>query len=143
MEISSGLMKRHFRNLTKWKTLFSIWGVVFLLSSCIKDDGDIIEEFPSLKVVNETNDSNNRSITSINLVGYEFTNLNINSGDFQIFKLDSGMPGGYDKININVRLSGPQIVTRNIEVNFKKGETTTITMKGCISSEGCSGFFLE
>ncbi len=127
-----------------WGTIFAIFGMLLAFTACNKenDDNDL-EEYPFLKVVNQTNDSNSRSITSVELVGYEFANLNIKEGSSQTFDLDSGMPGGYEDVNINVRLSGPQIVLKNIQVNFNKGETTTITMKGCISYEGCNGFYLE
>lgn len=128
-----------------WGIIFAIIGLLLAFTACNKEnnDDDDIEEYLFLKVVNQTNDSNSRSITSVTLVGYDFTNLNITKGNSQTFNLDSGMPGGYENININVRLSGPQIVSKNIQVNFKNGETTTITMKGCISYEGCNGFYLE
>jgi hypothetical protein len=128
----------------KLGTIFVIFSMLLAVAGCNKNDDDSDEEeYPFLMVVNQTNDSNSRAITSLELVGYEFNNLNITEGNSQTFNLDSGMPGGYEDVNINVRLSGPQIVLRNIEVDFNKGETTTITMKGCISSEGCNGFYLE
>jgi len=127
-----------------WGTIFAVLGLLLTITACNKenDDNDL-EEYPFLNVVNLTNDGNSRSIISIELVGYEFNNLNITEGSSQTFDLDSGMPGGYEDVNINVRLSGPQIVLKNIQVNFNKGDTTTITMKGCISFEGCNGFYLE
>ena len=129
--------------MMKLTLIFSIL-ILFVFSACNKENNDDeIEEYPFLKVVNKTNDSNNRSITSIELIGYEFANLNITEGSSQTFNHASGMTGEYEDVNINVRLSGPQIVMRNIQVNFKSGETTTITMKGCISYEGCNGFYLE
>ncbi len=112
--------------------------LIILIIGCDSD-----EDHPSLKVVNQTNDSNSKSITSVRLVDYEFTNLSIDEGNSQTFNLDSGMSGGYENINIIVRLSGPQTIYENIGVNFDNEETTTITMKGCISSEGCDGFYLE
>ena len=92
--------------------------------------------------MNQNNDS--RTITSVRLVVYEFNNLSSTSGDSQIFALDSGMPGGYEDINITASYArGPQKGSKSIEVNFNNGETTTITLKGCISYEGCNGFYLE
>ncbi|MCH7658495.1 MAG: hypothetical protein IIB05_09300 [Bacteroidetes bacterium] len=92
--------------------------------------------------MNQNNDS--RSITSVSLVGYEFTNLSIAIGNSQTFTLDKGMPGGYSDINIIVShkysaWSG----SVSTKVNFVDGDTTTITFKGCITFEGCEGFYLE
>ena len=129
------------------KNLFRISGVIILVLSIIlihscKKDNDSPKEYPSLKVVNQNNDS--RSITSVSLVGYEFTNLSIAIGDSQTFTLDKGMPGGYIDINITVShkysaWSG----SVSTKVNFNDGETTTITLKGCLAFEGCQGFYLE
>ena len=113
------------------KALLILVAILCFVSCSPEDD------FPSLRVVNESE----KEVIYVSLVGYEFENLGISTS--QTFNLDSGMQGGYDNINIKVRLSGPQIVIRNIKVNFNDGETTTITVKGCISSEGCDGYWLE
>jgi len=132
------------KSKNKWWAIFAILGIVLTFTACENDCNfpeDKPEEYPFLKVTNLTNDG--KSITTVKLVGYEFTNLNITEGSSQTFNLDSGMSGGYKDVNINVRLSGPQIVWRKIQVNLNKGQTTTITMKGCISYEGCKGYYLE
>lgn len=139
-ELNSTLSK----SKVQWWTIFAIFGIVFAFTACEKDkkDNDGPEEHPSLKVVNQNNDS--RSITSVSLVGYEFTNLSIAIGNSQTFTLDKGMPGGYSDINIIVShkysaWSG----SVSTKVNFVDGDTTTITFKGCITFEGCEGFYLE
>ena len=96
--------------------------------------------------MNQSTDDSYGAIISVTLVGYDFTSLSVNKGDSQIFNLDRGMPAGYE--NINVEVSFPRIATgrirfRSIVVNFNDGDTTTITMKGCISGTGCSDIYLE
>jgi hypothetical protein len=129
--------------------IFAIFNIVLTFTACNKDknndcdnDNDNVIEYPSLKAVNQNND--NRSITSISLVGYEFNNLNITIGGSQTFVLDKGMPGGYSDINVQIShkysaWSG----SVSKKINFNTGETTTITLKGCLSFEGCQGFSLE
>lgn len=138
-----------FKKITKfkaqWWAIFAIFGIVLTFTACDEDDecpSPSPEEYPSLKVVNQNNDS--RIITAVKLVGYEFENLSIPIGDSQIFTLDDGMPGGYEDLNITVShkysaWSGSE----SIKVNFNDGETTTITLKGCLTFEGCDGFYLE
>lgn len=114
--------------------------------SCDCDDennNEINEEHPTLKVKNQNNDK--RVITSIQLIGYEFTNLKIEVGDSQDFLLDKGMSGGYSDINIEVsyKYGGYPTASVSKKVDFKSGDITTITLKGCISFEGCTGFYLE
>lgn len=120
--------------------------IVFLIGNACHKDEESIEEYPSLRVVNQLEDSW-RSIVSVSLVGYEFDNLNIEfDGDEQTFVLNEGMPGGYDDINVTVRyVRYPNIPVEpaSIKVDFVRGETTTITLTGCISVEGCSGIYLE
>lgn len=129
----------------------TIIGILLTISSCGLNEEMIepidpmqpVETYPSLKVVNETR--NEFSIASVNLLGYEFSNLDIVNGSSQTFALDKGMSGGYSDINIIV---GYRIYTRNgghptIKVDFKKGETSTITLKGCSGKEGCPGIYIE
>jgi len=52
------------------------------------------------------------------------------------------MPGGYSDINITVSYGTPS-GSVSTKVNFNNGENTTITFKGCITFEGCNGFYLE
>lgn len=125
-----------------------IFIIVFAISGCSTDgiqepSEESKEEYPTLKVANEVTD--NRYITSVTLVGYEFKSLNITSGDSQSFDLDNGMPGGYENINVNVsyRTSTRPNNSKSTTVNFNDGEITTITLKGCVSYEGCDGHYLE
>jgi len=131
------------------ETTFTMFVLFLTFSGCKKEnDKDIsMYENPFLKVVNQTNDGNSRSITNVKLDGYEFTNLNIVEGSSQTFELKYGIyQNGYGQdgvTNINVRLSGPEKVSENIEVHFNLSETVIITMKGCLSLDGCNGFYLE
>ena len=126
----------------RWWSILAVFVIAITFTACNNDEDIIeIEEYPSLKVENLTTDG--LSIDTVTLVGYDFTNLMITEGNSQTFILDKGMPGGYENININVRMSGRQIISRDIQVNFKKGETSTITMTGCNGYEGCKGYYIE
>ena len=126
------------KSKVQWITILAILGLFFFVTSCSSDDDAVLH--PVLEVVNQTNDVSSRTlITAVSLVGYDFNSLSLAKDDSQTFLLDNGMTGGYADININVLLSG---VNKRIKVNFKNGETTTVTMKGCISAEGCGGFYL-
>ena len=143
MNDKNELVLSYPRFIIHWMFLF---GIILLLISC--NDDDCIHEdgesnYPALMMVNETSDNISKAITSVSLVGYQFSNLNILEGDTQVFNLDTGMPGGYEDINVIVRLSGPQIISENIEVSFQDGDTKTITVKGCISFGSCNGYYLE
>ena len=116
-------------------------GVFLSVHSCNKDDNK--NEYPALKVANESNDQ--WPIKSVKLVGYEFSNLAIGTnGGLQTFILDKGMPGGYNDINVVVQY-GPagSIWTSSKKVNFNNGEITIVTLKGCISYQGCNGYYLD
>ena len=145
MNCNKELNLTHSKSKVHWWAIFLIFGIVLAYSACDKDndsdkDNDIVVEYPSLKVVNQNND--NRSITSVSLVGYEFNNLSITIGGSQTFVLDKGMPGGFSDINIKVSFGTPS-GSVSTKVNFNKGAITTITLKGCITYEGCKGFYLE
>jgi len=111
----------------------AIFYIFLIINSC-----DNKEEF--LKVVNE--DKDGCSITSVRFVGYEFNNLLISSGSSQTFTLDKGMSGGYYDINVIVSF-GPPSRSSSAKINFNKDKTTIITLKGCISYEGCKGHYLS
>ncbi len=99
------------------KKLLYIFLTVLIVGCSGEDKGG--NNYPSLRVVNQTTDSDDRNIVSVKLLNYEFTyNLILLQNNEQIFILDNGMPGGYENINIEVRLSGPQLVIRNIDVTF-------------------------
>ena len=53
------------------------------------------------------------------------------------------MQGGYSDINVTVSYKYGSSGFTSTKVNFNDGETTTVTLKGCISFEGCQGFYLE
>ena len=136
--------------LIKSKSRVQLWsiliyfGITLTFTACTKNnESNINEKYPSLKIVNTVSD--NMYISAANIVGYEFNTLNITSGNSQTFTLENGMPGGYENINITVslRTSAVQYGSLSKTVNFKKGETTTITLKGCNSYEGCNGYVLE
>lgn len=120
-------------------SLFMILNLVISFTSC-NDDGD--GNYPSLKVVNQTND--HHPIASVELVGYKFANLIIDTDESQTFSLTEGMSGGYNEINVTVRYGPPGSVwSSSKKVNFSNGSTTTVKLTGCISYSECSGFNLE
>ena len=126
----------------KYWTIFAIFAIILTFTSCSKDcdcENNSAKDHPTLKVVNLNSDG--RIITSVKLVGYEFTNLDIKEGDSQSFALDNGMQGGYSDINIIVEYNRFQTI--NKKINFINGQITTITLKGCVSYEGCKGIYLE
>lgn len=130
----------------QWWTILAFFGMVLAFTACKKDSyspEDTPEQYPSLMVANQVADDW-KYITSVRLIGYEFTNLNIPVGDSQTFTLDKGMSGGYEDINVIVVYNIGYIHTqsKSIKVNFTKGEATTITLKGC-TGEGCDGIYLE
>ena len=131
------------KSKVQWWTYFVIVSFILAFNACEKDnDNENGEEYPYLMVVNQN--TNDRSITTVQLVGYEFNNLSISVGNSQTFVLDKGMPGGYKDINIKVGFNHAYTTGYvSKKVNFNKGEITIITFKGCISYEGCDGFYLE
>jgi hypothetical protein len=111
---------------------------------CVCEDPPVTPSptYPSLRVANQNTDD--RTITAVRFVGYDFNNLKIEIGDSQTFILDQGMPGGYENINVVVHYARTvQSGSANILVNFKNDVTETVTLKGCISFSGCQGFYLE
>ena len=147
-------MKKSIKSKYKIKawSILALFAMVITFTACEKDcelpkdiTEDTTESYPLLKVVNELNDDW-RSITSVKLVGYEFYNLNIEyNGDSQTFILDKGMSGGYEDVYVTVvyqRYSGVYS-SRSIEVNFSKGETTTITLIECSPDDDCNGIYLQ
>ena len=143
MNCKKGLNFKQLNFKAQWWAIFAIFGVILVFTACSNDDEIVgVEKYPSLKVVNETTDK--QTITSVALVGYEFSNLSIPVGNSQIFALDKGMAGGNDDINIIVGFGYSSIKRySSVKVNFNNGENTTIILKGCISYEGCKGYYLE
>lgn len=101
--------------------------LLVLFTSCNKDD-----DYPTLKIVNQTT-NDLHFVKSVKLVGYDFENLIIESNDSQVFKLNNGMPSGYEDINVRIWINHHYNLNKNIQVNFDNGETTTITITGCCS----------
>ena len=101
--------------------------------SCSDDDND---SYPFLTISNEICEISNKDISSVQLLNYEFYNLNIASGDEQTFVLDNGMPGGLDDILVKVRLSGMQIINLTANVDFINGVAVTLTATGCGAEGG-------
>jgi len=137
-------------NLRKSKYQIELWtslifiGIALTFFACSKDnEKNDSEKYPSLKVINTVTD--NRFISSVKIVGYEFNNLNITSGNSQTFILQNGMPGGYENVNVIVSYKTSNIPSnsKNKTVNFTNGQTTMITLQGCISFEGCTGYSLQ
>jgi len=127
----------------RW-TLLVIFTFTLSFTAC-KKDCICPDDYPSLKVVNQLED-NWRRITNVSLVGYQFSNLNIEPfGDSQTFVLDKGMSGGFENIYVKVTYLRYSSVYgfADIKVDFKKGGTTTIVLKGCDIAEGCPGIYLE
>ena len=88
MNCDKDLEKTHSKSKVHWWAILAIFGMVLAFTACEKDcdcPEDKPEEYPSLKIVNQNNDS--RIITAVRLVGYEFNNLSINIGDSQTFTL--------------------------------------------------------
>lgn len=107
-----------------------------------KDNQGQLDGPPSLLIKNESTD--HWPIKAVEMVGYTFNLLEIDKGESQTFTLDNGMPGGYSDINLIVRY-GPTgaIWYASKKVDFSDGQVTTVSMKGCRSSEGCPGIYLE
>ncbi len=146
MKRNKELKLTHSKSKAQWWAILTIFGIFLTFTACDTDDDFVvIEEYPSLKIENQLNDSW-RSIYRVSLVGYAFDNINIEPhGDSQAFVLDEGMSGGYEDIYVTVsyfRYRGIR-TSRSIKVDFNKGETTTITLAGSSGCEGCPGIYLE
>ncbi len=142
MNYDKELKLTHSKSKVQWWTILVFFGIFLTFTTCSEDDDIIVvEEYPLLKIINQN--SEDRDIISVKLVGYDFDNLSIDKNNSQTFILDNGMSGGYEDINVTIRMAGPQIIIRSIKVDFKEGYTTSITSKGCIVYEGCDGFYLE
>ena len=121
--------------------VFTVFIGILILIGC-RDDSR--SQNPTLMVKNEVTD--NAFITAVKLTGYDFSSLNITKGNSQSFLLDKGMSGGYENINVQVfykRTTATPVSSKNVSVNFQQTGTTTVTLKGCNSYEGCTGHTLE
>jgi hypothetical protein len=102
---------------------FIVCLVMLSIASCSFGD-----KYPLLKIENQYD---GKYISSVSLVGYEFSNLSILYGNSQTFTLGEGMPGGYNNINIQVGYrSGSAIWYISNQFDFKDGDVTIVTLKG-------------
>ena len=129
--------------MKNWTYLFIVGILVFAFIACDKDK-DSTEKYPSLKVVNQNDESEKITISSVVLVGYEFNNLSIAKGNSQSFTLTEGMPAGYNDINVVVKYYAVgQNRSSSIKINFTNGQTSSVTLRGSISGEGSKNFYME
>lgn len=110
--------------------------LTIMLFACSSSDE---QEPPSLTIVNNSN--TDKVITNVSLVGYEFSNLNIEFGSSQTFILDEGMSGGYTNINVNISFRcGGRGWNASESVNFNDGDVTIMNFLHCDSTLGyCRG----
>lgn len=97
------------------------------------------EQTPTLTIYNNSN--TDKVISSVRLIGYEFTSLNITFGSSHTFILDKGMPGGYTNINVDINFNcGNRGWTVSDSVNFTETNTATINFLHCENTTGyCRG----
>jgi hypothetical protein len=109
--------------------------LTILLFACSSDE----QQTPSLTIVNNSN--TDKVITNVRLVGYEFSQLNIEFGSSQTFILDEGMSGGYTNINVEINFTcGARGWSASESVNFNDGDATTMNFLHCFSTAGyCRG----
>jgi len=107
---------------------FALLTSILLFSSC-----SMFVRYPEMKIVNK---SDGQLIKYVTLVGYTFSHLTISPEESQVFILDSGMPGGYQNINVKVGYGNSSVTwSVNNNFNFSDGSTTKITLYGS-SAEG-------
>ena len=113
--------------------------LTILLFTCSSDE----QKPPSLTIINNSN--TDKVITNVSLVGYEFSNLNIEFGNSQTFILDKGMSAGYTNINVDINfMCGGRIWTASESVNFNNGNVTTMNFLHCFNTAGyCRGVCFE
>ena len=95
----------------------------FILFACSGSD----DEGVSLRIVNK--DAVTLSVIQIAFVGYEFKNLNIQTGDEKTF-YELSIPSGSKNVNIDITFRctiANQIFTRSVFKDFDN-QTTTVTI---------------
>ena len=95
----------------------------FILFACSGSD----DEGVSLRIVNK--DAVTLSVIQIAFVGYEFKNLNIQTGDEKTFS-ELSIPSGSKNVNIDITFRctiANQIFTRSVFKDFDN-QTTTVTI---------------
>jgi hypothetical protein len=111
--------------VSRWFDFFAVLAFVVVIIACRKEDEEKI--FPYLRVVNQIA----YEIIGVICLDYSYTGLNIEDGEEKTFSLIDGMSDGYENISVIViyRISISQIYDVTKEVNFKDGDTTTVTLK--------------
>ena len=124
----------------RWWPIFIIVGMFTAFTACGTSADSALS---SLKVVNQSD--NGLPILKVSLVNYEFEPLEIAGGESQTFTLDDGMQGGFSNVNVTftVNISLWHTLTYSTKKDFRDGDMTIITLKGCRSGEGCEGLYLE
>ena len=95
----------------------------FILFACSGSD----DEGVSLRIVNK--DAVTLSVIQIAFVGYEFKNLNIQTGDEKTFS-ELSIPSGSKNVNIDITFRctiANQIFTKSVFKDFDN-QTTTVTI---------------
>lgn len=94
--------------------------------------GNVVS-YPKLKVINDGREDTMFGydyISSVVLLNYSFTPIEIKKGESQTFVLDKGMPGGYNDILVKISYGedGHTFSSYKIKKNFANGSTTTIRL---------------
>jgi hypothetical protein len=78
------------------------------------------DDFTTLVI---TNVDSEFPIVRVNLVGYEFADINITEGQTKSFDLSDGIDGGLTDVNVSIRIScSPQMpITRSRNLDFSSG----------------------
>ena len=97
---------------------------IFLFLSCSHSSNQHEPSNSKLKIENV---NYSYGVSSVRLLGYTFSPLDIRPGEFQIFELNSGMNGGYSNIPVYISDGVHQAI--GIKCNFENGETTIIKVK--------------
>ena len=91
----------------------------FILFACSGSDDD-----SPITLTIDNKDAVAESVIEVRLVGYEFLNLNITSGNSRTFTLSGGINGGISNVNLDMRVLCDNTVryTKSMSVDFKNGE---------------------
>ena len=97
----------------------------FILFACSSSNEPCAIE--TLTIQNSHNE--NYNIVRVSLVGYNFTNIEIQEGDSQTFQLIDGLIGGTDNIQVTISyspLSGRPAYRKDETVNFSDCSETKV-----------------
>lgn len=114
---------------TKTTIIVMILFSFLVLEGCnqniVEDASEESNNYPYLKIIDNYPSGD---INYVKLVNYSFENLSIKNGESQTFKLENGMPAGYENINVVVNYDGLHMPI-SLKVNFQNGKTTVIILK--------------